>query len=138
MSTSTGTDTPPPAATCSLEYLLGFELAHERHGSGCVVAIDDEQETCLVRFAGDVDVELNGPSLNTLGPPWQIDIEALSARHLAYCKEIESLTKQLEALQQEAVALEESLRVREGLQRLLGSSPLVSIYPCRDRTRPLH
>jgi hypothetical protein len=138
MSPSIGTDTPPLVAACSLEYLLDFELAHEHHGAGRVVAIDDERETCLVRFACDVEVELDGTSLGTLGLPWRIDNELLSARHLAYCKEIAALTTQIDALQQQAAALEDSLRRREGLQRLLGSPSMVSIFPKWDRTRTLH
>lgn len=138
MGPSTDTDTPPLATSHSLEYLLGFELAHERHGAGCVVAIDDERETCLVRFAGDVEVVLDGTSLGTLGPPWRIDIKELSAWHLAYSEEIAALTKQLKALQQEADALEESLRQREGLQRLLALPSSASVCPRRYRKRTLH
>jgi hypothetical protein len=138
MSPSAATDPLPLAAACSLEYLLGFELRHERHGTGCVVAVDDERETCRVRFAGDVEVELDGTSLGTLGLPWQIDIKELSARHLAYSEEIAALTKQIQALQREADALEETLRRGENLQPLLGLSPAASIVLRRDRTRALH
>ena len=75
----------------SIEYLLGFVVDHDKYGKGEIFSIDDERNTCRVRFGNEGELELNAKNLSSIRPPWRIDNIKLSEVFKAYRVEIDSL-----------------------------------------------
>jgi hypothetical protein len=135
--TSPPTANNPSDGLCSLEYLIGFELAHDVHGRGSVISINDDNETCEIKFNENFTLELPGPSLISLPPPWRIDTELLIATYLSYCAETAMLASQLADLQLEVTRLQGNVRWLE-TQRVMHPPDEVAIIAIRDEFRVVH
>lgn len=135
--TSPPTANNPSDGLCSLEYLIGFELAHDVHGRGSVISINDENETCEIKFDEDFRLELLGPSLINLLPPWRIDTELLIVKYSNYCAETAMLASQLADLQFEVTRLQGNVRWLE-IQRVMHPPDEVAIIAIRDEFRVVH
>ncbi len=135
--TSPSTANNPSDGLCSLEYLIGFEVAHDLHGRGSVISVNDENETCQIRFNEDLTLDLDGTSLIDLPPPWRIDTELLIAKYSSYCDETAMLASQLAALQLEVTRLKGNARWLE-IQRVVHPPNAIAIIAIREEFRVVH
>jgi hypothetical protein len=93
-----------------LEYLLGFELAHDRFGLGVVSSIDDETDTCVVKFSQSEVTVCDAIKFVSLQAPWRIDVVDMLTRLVAHVLQMQALTLELDRLKTIQRELQSELR----------------------------
>jgi hypothetical protein len=93
-----------------LEYLLGFELAHDRFGLGVVSSVDDETDTCIVKFSLSEVTVCDAIKFVSFQAPWHIDVVDLLTRLVAHVLRTQALTLELERLKTQQRELQSALR----------------------------
>jgi DNA helicase-4 len=95
----------------SFEYLLGFTVNHDQYGKGKIFSIDDERNTCRVRFENEGEMELSTIGIFSKVPPWDIDSIRLLDLFEAYRMEIDALRIQNDSVRNEILKLKAEAEV---------------------------
>lgn len=96
----------------SLEYLIEFQVLHDVHGSGKIVSVDDDRETCHLCFDDGVEFDLPAKGVGNLTDPWHIDAKRLGDVYVAYVSEMNAFADQRRVLEAELASAKEAIRLQ--------------------------